>query len=187
MSWLEILILGFGLSMDAMAVSVAAGMNARPEEKRALAWRLGAAFGFFQALMPLLGWLAGVGLRDFITNVDHWIAFALLSLVGGKMLHEAFRREEGEKPSLHPGENKGLLLLAVATSIDALAVGLGLAFLDVPIVFPALLIGCITFTLSWGATLVGHRCGRHLGNRVELAGGVILILIGIKILVEHLS
>ena len=146
---------------------------------------MAAFFGSFQAFMPVLGWLAGTGLRSLITGVDHWVAFVLLAAVGGKMIYESFPQRES-KPSADPRRITVLLLLAVATSIDALCVGISFSFIKVAIVRPALIIGLTTFGLSLLGFYIGKKVGRWLNRRVELLGGLILVLIGIKILIEHL-
>ncbi len=184
MSLLEILILAVGLSMDALAVSVTAGFGLKDHKWRP-ALKMAFAFGIFQALMPLAGWAAGLSFRQFITSVDHWIAFGLLETVGIKMILEAFKKDDA-KSSLHFFQLPILLLLAIATSIDALAVGIGFAFLNVSIVKPVLIIGAVTFVLCFFGVLAGKKCGHLLENKMKLVGGLILIGIGIKILADHL-
>lgn len=142
-------------------------------------------FGAFQMMMPCLGWAAGSALRGFIADIDHWIAFGLLFLIGAKMITEAMRAEDGVKTD--PFELKTLLLLSVATSIDALAAGLGFAFLKVAILFPVVIIGLTTFLFSFAGVWAGARFGNVLAAKARLAGGLILIGIGTKILIEHLS
>lgn len=180
MGFLELFLIGVGLSMDAFAASVCKGLG-----MDRLRWRQGAvlalSFGGFQALMPLLGWLLGRRFEAYITSVDHWIAFLLLGVIGGKMIWDAF----------HPEEESGgfdlreLLALSVATSIDAMAVGITFAFLQAPILSAACLIGCTTFCLSLMGVWVGFRFGSRWREKATLAGGAILILIGLKILLEH--
>jgi len=186
MDVLTVFFIGVGLSMDALAVSVCGGMASRDRHvKRAVVF--GSAFGFFQFFMVFLGWFAGTGFASFVKSFDHWIAFGLLVLVGGKMFFEAFKPEE-EKNGIDAFDIKTLLLLSIATSIDALAVGISFAFLyDKIIVWPALLIGMITFLISFAGAIFGKTIGRLLGNKVEIAGALILIGIGIKILFEHLK
>lgn len=184
MSIWELLLLAIGLSMDAFAVAICKGLALKESKPRHMAL-VGLWFGGFQSLMPLLGYLAGVQFRDAITAVDHWIAFGLLTLIGGNMIREAFSKEEEEADaSLTP---KKMFPLAVATSIDALAVGVSFAFLDVQIVPAVSFIGVITFLLSAVGVKVGSLFGAKYKNRAELAGGVILILLGTKILLEHLG
>jgi putative Mn2+ efflux pump MntP len=188
---LTYLLVALGLAMDAFAVSVSSGICI-PDLKARHAVRAAFAFGLFQFLMPVLGWFAGGTFRAYIESFDHWIAFGLLAAVGGKMLKESFEVEQeccGEEACARKRNILslgGLLVLAVATSIDALAVGLSYSMLGTPILGPALLIGVVTFVLS----LVGCEFGRKIGARferwAEVAGGIVLIGIGFKILVEHL-
>lgn len=185
MNILSIILIAVALSMDALAVALARGMAVR-ERRLRQAFRIALFFGLFQALMPMLGWLAGGELRAFISGLDHWVAFGLLALIGGKMVWESFRPQAAAGPAGPTGLGT-LLLLAVATSIDALAVGLSLSLLQVPIVKPALLIGAVTFGLSLLGGLLGSRVGYLFGRWVEALGGLILIGIGLKILLEHLG
>lgn len=181
MDLLSILLIGLGLSMDATAVAVtcgAAGIRSRD------ALRIAAFFGGFQSLMPILGWLGGTGLEKFISGFDHWIAFGLLAVVGGRMIYESFRPEHEKKIDVQ--NIKVLLVLALATSIDALAVGVSLAFLQTPIIRAAVIIGIVTFCLSLAGVYLGKAIGRFLRGKMELIGGLILIGIGIRILIEHL-
>ena len=150
---------------------------------------IGLYFGGFQALMPFLGWLLGIRFQKYIVSVDHWIAFVLLVFIGGKMVVEAVR-EKGEKEIGEmdlPLNHKEMLVLAVATSIDALAVGITFAFLDVPIAEAVIIIGCTTFVLSILGVVVGNYFGSRYKKKAEITGGIILILIGLKILLEHLE
>lgn len=184
MTLLELFIIAVGLSMDAFAVSICKGLAMRRADLRSMAV-VGLWFGGFQALMPVIGYLVGVQFRDAITAVDHWIAFGLLAVIGGNMIREALSgEEEGEDDSLAP---KTMVLLALATSIDALAVGVGFAFLDVNITAAAGFIGAVTFTLSAAGVKVGSVFGAKYKSRAEITGGVILILMGTKILLEHLE
>ncbi len=172
------------LAMDAFAVALAAGLTL-PELTGRHLFRFGFHFGLFQALMPVLGWLAGVNLREYIESFDHWLAFGLLTLVGGKMLWEALQ-EEDDTPKLEdPTRGWSLVMLSVATSIDALAVGLSLAVLGVTIWTPALIIGLTAGALTLCGMLLGQRLGRAWGTKVETFGGLVLIAIGLKILLEH--
>lgn len=172
--------------MDAFAVALCKGLK-MPR----LSWRyaliIGACFGGFQALMPLGGWLLGTQFEHLITDVDHWVVFALLAFIGGKMIFEALRG--GEDDACRDGalEAKELLVLAVATSIDALAVGISFAFLSVRILPAISLIGVTTFALCVLGVAIGNRFGTRYKQRAELAGGVILVLLGVKILLEHLG
>lgn len=184
MGFAELLVLAVGLSMDAFAVAVCKGLSIR-ELKLRHAAIVGAWFGAFQALMPAVGWLLGSAFADRIAAIDHWIAFVLLALIGGNMIREALSSEEEERdPSLAP---MAMLLLAVATSIDALAVGVTFAFLRVDILPAVTLIGVCTFLLSALGVKIGNLFGARYKSRAELAGGVVLVLIGLKILLEHLN
>lgn len=184
MGLFELFLVAVGLSMDAFAVAICKGLALKRVNGRHMAVT-GAWFGGFQALMPVLGYLVGVQFKDAITAIDHWIAFGLLAIIGGNMVREAVSggEEEGDA-SLAPKE---MLLLALATSIDALAVGVGFAFLDVHIGAAASFIGVITFGLSAAGVKVGSVFGARYKARAEIAGGVILILLGTKILLEHLG
>lgn len=184
MSGIEIILIGIGLAMDAFAVSICKGLSVRT-----LSWKHilipAAYFGGFQALMPLIGWLLGYQFQELIASVDHWITFALLLLIGANMIREALG-EEGE--NVNDSLSFGLMItLAVATSIDALAVGITFAFLEVDIWLAVLLIGGITFVISAAGVKIGHAFGAKYQKGSEISGGVILILIGIKILLEHLG
>jgi putative Mn2+ efflux pump MntP len=178
--------IAFALAMDAFAVALGTGMNLATLTGRHL-FRLGFHFGLFQALMPIIGWLAGQSVQQKIAAWDHWIAFALLGGVGGHMLWEAWREEREEKSASDPTRGMSLVLLSVATSIDALAVGFSLSVLGVAIWTPALVIGLVAGVLTVAGMLLGRRAGEHWGPRVEIAGGLVLIGIGVKILVEHLT
>ncbi len=142
-------------------------------------------FGLFQAVMPLIGWLGGLSLKNFISGLDHWIAFGLLSFIGCKMIYESIKVESNVR-EINPLNVYVLLILAVTTSIDALAVGVSFAFLKISIVTPILVIGIITFFLSFIGVFIGDRFGHFFENKIEILGGLILIGIGIKILIEHL-
>lgn len=180
----ELLVLAVGLSMDAFAVAVCKGLSIR-ELRLRHAVIVGVWFGAFQALMPAIGWLLGSAFADMITKIDHWIAFGLLAFIGGNMVREALGGDDEEcDPSLAP---MTMLLLAVATSIDALAVGVTFAFLRVDIVPAVSLIGVCTFVLSAAGVKIGHVFGTRYKSKAELLGGVVLILIGLKILLEHLG
>ena len=180
-----VLIIAVGLAMDAFAVSISSGLAIK-KIRMGHAFRIAFFFGAFQAIMPVIGWLAGLGLKDFISAIDHWIAFVLLSIVGGKMIYEStfLDEEKDEKDTLNIYV---LLILSIATSIDALAVGLTLSFLNVDIASPAVIIGIVTFLLSFLGVYIGDRFGHFFESKIEIVGGLILIGIGIKILVEHLS
>ena len=185
MEFWEILTIAVGLSMDAFAVAICKGLAMKKTDvKKAVI--VGLWFGGFQALMPLLGYLLGVQFKDKITAIDHWIAFLLLGFIGVNMIKEAVQKDDEEETddSLAP---RDMLILAVATSIDALAAGITLAFLEVHIVPAVSFIGITTFILSVAGVKVGNVFGNRYKSKAELAGGVILILLGIKILIEHLG
>ncbi len=187
MGLLELLFTSVGLSMDAFAVALCKGLKmTRINWKHTLI--IGLFFGGFQALMPLLGWLLGVQFEKLITGFDHWVVFGLLAFIGGKMIWEALKEgEEGEACGCGGLDLKELLVLAVATSIDALAVGISFAFLQVDILPAVATIGVTTFLLSVVGVAVGNRFGVKYKKRAGLAGGIILVLIGVKILLEHLG
>jgi putative Mn2+ efflux pump MntP len=176
----EIILIAVALAMDAFAVSVASGITIKRLHLHH-AVRIAASFGFFQAIMPVLGWFSGVKARDIIGGVDHWIAFGLLLFIGGKMIYEAFQLEEAESKT-NPLEAKVLLVLSIATSIDAFAAGMSFAMLEMEIIGPVLLIGLVTFLLSLLGVWIGDRFGHFFEKKFEIAGGVMLIAIGIKIL-----
>mgnify|MGYP000169416743 FL=1 len=187
MSFMELVLIAVGLSMDAFAVAICKGLSVQK-----LGWKhyltVGAWFGGFQALMPTLGYLLGTTFERYITSVDHWVAFVLLCLIGGSMLKEGLAKEEEEKEERAGFDFKSMLLLAVATSIDALAVGITFALLPDVNIFSAVgLIGTITFCLSAVGLKVGNIFGLKYKSKAEVVGGVILILIGVKILLEHLG
>ncbi|MFA6127241.1 MAG: manganese efflux pump MntP family protein [Bacteroidales bacterium] len=177
--------IAIGLSMDALAVSVANGIMIKKLQVRH-AFRIAFSFGFFQAIMPLIGWAAGITFSTYIKDIDHWVAFGLLVLVGSRMIWEsvsASQQEEAIRNCLH---FPTLLILSLATSIDALAVGVSFAFLDMTIWFPILLIGLITFVICFVGVILGNKIGTFFGNKLGIIGGLVLIVIGIKILIEHL-
>ncbi|MBC7235524.1 MAG: manganese efflux pump [Chloroflexi bacterium] len=180
----SILVLAIGLGMDSFTVSVCGGMTMQPVRMRH-ALRVALFFGGFQALMPLLGWLGGLGFRQLITSYDHWVAFGLLALIGGKMIYEALKEGDTCEP-LDVTRVPLLFTLAVATSIDALAVGLSFAFLDVAIALPLAAIGTITGAMSLVGVYLGKSCGALLQSKVQTIGGLILIGIGCKILIQDL-
>lgn len=184
MDVISIVLIAFGLAMDAFAVSITSGITIR-QLKINNALKIALFFGAFQAIMPIVGWLAGLSLRDFISEIDHWIAFGLLSFIGCKMIYESITIQSSEK-EINPLNVYVLLILSVATSIDALAVGLSFAILKISIVTPVVIIGTITFALSFIGVFVGDRIGHFFENKIEFAGGMLLIGIGIKILFEHI-
>lgn len=190
MGLLELLLVGIGLSMDAFAVSICQGL-CMPKFNWRHAAVIALFFGGFQALMPLAGWFLGSRFAGYIQNFDHWVAFVLLVIIGGNMLREAFGPEDDEDEAACAVDAKldlkQLFLMAVATSIDALAVGVTFAFLEVKIVPAISIIGTTTFCLSLVGVAVGNFFGTRYKKRAEAAGGIILILLGIKILLEHLG
>ena len=190
MGIVELFMIGAGLSMDAFAVAICKGLGMSRINCRYAAV-IALFFGGFQALMPLVGWALGTQFADLITPVDHWIAFALLAVIGGKMLYEALRGDDDEAADASAeGERldvKELVMLAVATSIDALAVGITFAFLGVNIVEACVLIGVTTFVLSFIGVAVGNQFGARFEKPATIVGGIALILIGAKILLEHLG
>ena len=187
MGFLELMLLAVGLSMDALAVSICKGL-AMDRVTLGRMVLVGLWFGGFQGLMPLLGWLLGSRFSLYITAIDHWIAFALLALIGGKMVWESLRKGCGGEEEA-PGDlsARRLCVLAVATSIDALAVGITFAFLEVDILPAVCCIALTTFLLSSLGVKFGSLCGTRMQSKAEALGGVILILLGLKILLEHLG
>jgi putative Mn2+ efflux pump MntP len=182
---LENLFIAVALAMDAFAVALAMGAVTRGMKIRH-ALIVGAWFGAFQAFMPLLGWGIGIATRQWVESIDHWIIFALLGFIGGKMIYESFQIRKAEE---HPSALKHsvLFMLALATSVDALGVGVTFAMRNVEIMTPALIIGIVTFLISFAGFLLGER-GRHFFEiKIEVLGGLILIGIGLKILISHLS
>lgn len=182
MELIEIVFIGVGLAMDAFAVSVCKGLSMKKIIlKNALI--IGLYFGIFQALMPVIGYFLGGTFSSFVQKADHWIAFILLALIGGNMIRESLSKDKEEgNDSI---DFKTMIVLAVATSIDALAVGVTFAFFEVNLILAITVIGVITFVLSFAGVYIGNRFGDKLEDKAELAGGVILILIGLKILLEH--
>lgn len=190
MGFLELALIGVGLSMDAFAVSICKGLSMRKVDKKYMLV-LAAFFGGFQALMPTLGWFLGSQFQTYITAIDHWIAFILLTLIGGKMILDVIK-EKGENEEVCPDDSvrinlKEFFLLAVATSIDALAVGITFAFLQVKLASSVTIIGCITFCFTIAGVLIGNVFGTKFKDKATILGGVILIAIGVKILLEHLG
>ncbi len=187
MTLLEIFLVAIGLSMDAFAVAICKGL-AMPTINRKQTLLIAAYFGVFQALMPLTGWLLGSQFARHVTKMAPWIAFVLLAWIGGNMIRESLSKKE-EDEEVEPAElrHKELFMLAIATSIDALAVGVSFSMVElaIPIGAAAALIGCTTFAISVGGVFVGHIFGARYKNRAEFVGGAILILIGVKILLEH--
>jgi putative Mn2+ efflux pump MntP len=184
MDTITLLGLALALAMDAFAVALGTGATLSCLTGRHL-FRLGFHFGLFQALMPVIGWLAGQTVIQWVSAWDHWIAFGLLALIGGRMIHEAYSDKE-KSDDRDPTRGLSLVLLSVATSIDALAVGFSLSVIGISIWIPSLVIGLVAGFLTVVGMLVGGRIGDRWGSKVEILGGMILISIGLKILAEHL-
>ena len=184
MDLIELFLIAVGLSMDAFAVSVCKGL-AMPKCTFKKAAIVGLWFGGFQALMPAIGYILGAQFQEAIASIDHWIAFVLLALIGGNMIHEALDNDEEEADASL--DVKPMFLLAVATSIDALAIGITFAFLKVNIIPAVCFIGIVTFIISFAGVKIGNIFGARYKNKAEIVGGVILILLGLKILLEHLG
>jgi putative Mn2+ efflux pump MntP len=184
MDYSTTILIAIGLAADAFAVSMTSGLLIK-HIKINKALKIALFFGIFQAIMPIIGYVTGLTFRDLISEIDHWIAFGLLSFIGGKMVYES-QQEEGERKKFNPLDFYTLSFLAIATSIDALAAGLGFSLFEVSIVSTASIIGIITFTLSFIGVFLGHYFGNYLNDKVEIAGGIILIGIGIKLLLEGL-
>ena len=184
---IELFLIGVGLSMDAFAVSVCKGLGMEKINKKH-AFLIGLYFGGFQALMPFLGWALGIRFQKYITSVDHWIAFGLLAVVGGKMIWEASKpRDADEDAGPRRSGPWALIATAIGTSIDAAAVGVGLAFIGADIWLIAASIGCTTFVLTTVGMLIGKSVGARFGKTAELLGGIALICLGVGILLEHLG
>ena len=184
MGLIELVLIAVGLSMDAFAVSVCKGL-AMPKCTFKKAAIVGLWFGGFQALMPAIGYVLGAQFQEAIASIDHWIAFVLLALIGGNMIHEALDNDEEEADASL--DVKTMFLLAVATSIDALAIGITFAFLKVNIIPAVCFIGIVTFIISFAGVKIGNVFGARYKNKAEIVGGIILILLGLKILLEHLG
>ena len=183
MGVIEIILIGVGLAMDAFAVSICKGLSmSKMEWKKA--GIIGMYFGGFQALMPVIGYFLGVGFEDKIKSIDHWIALILLSIIGINMIREAFSDEDEADDKI---DFKTMIILAIATSIDALTVGVTFAFLSVNIWFSMVVIGIITFIMSVIGVKIGNVFGDKYKSKAEITGGIILILLGIKVLLEHLG
>lgn len=187
MGFIELFLIGVGLSMDAFAVSVCKGLNMRDKINYKHAGLIALFFGGFQALMPIIGYFLGVNFESLIKSFDHWIAFVLLAFLGGRMIYEAVTEKDDEEESDGSLKIKELFMLAIATSIDALAVGITFAFLSVNIWSAVSIIGVTTFILAFAGVIIGNKFGSRYKSKAEIAGGIILILIGTKILLEHLG
>jgi len=182
MSLFEIMLIAIGLSMDAFAVSITLGLSVqKPKPSEYLI--PGIYFGFFQALMPLIGYFAGTYFAGKIQHLDYWVAFVLLGFIGGKMIKDSFSKDEETAPSFHFVK---MLVLAVATSIDALAVGVTFAFFAINIFIAIMIIGLTTFCISTAGVKIGNLFGARFKSKAECAGGIVLVLLGVKILVEGL-
>lgn len=186
MTFWSLSVIALGVSADAFAVALTKGLHMRRFNVRN-ALIIATTFGLFQAIMPLIGWVLGSQFARYITGIDHWVAFGLLLLVGGKMLWEAFSPHEDTDTDYDRLNVRRLIVLAFATSIDALAVGITLAFVPVSIVGAVTLIGVTTLVLSFLGVFIGRRVGARLGKPAEIAGGLVLILIGTRILLDHLG
>ncbi len=184
MDLLTITLIGLGLTGDTLAVSVTTGLSIK-RIRFVEALRIAIVLAFFQALMPLLGWFLGTQIREYIIEFDHWVAFILLFLIGGKMILESLKKE-GEKTEFNPLKTMVLIGIAVATSIDALVVGVSFAFIDVDIFLSIGIIWFLTFMVSMIGVFIGKKTGNLFGKKVEFLGGMILIGIGAKILIQHL-
>lgn len=185
MEILTILLIAIGLSFDTFAVSVTNGLILRKIDFFN-ASKIAIVFAVFQGALPVIGWLAGSGIKNYASDFDHWIAFVILFLLGGKMIYESFKSDPAER-NFNPLEMKVMIGMAIATSIDALIVGFSFALLDYKIMISVALIGIVTYIVAMLGMLFGKKIGARMGRRMEILGGVILMLIGIKILVEHLS
>lgn len=183
--FLSILLIALGLSADCFAVAISAGLS---EIRLSFLqqFRIALSFGIFQALMTYIGWLLGRTVVDFVSEFDHWLAFILLVIIGGRMIWESFHHDGNFQRRLNMSESLPLLILSIATSIDALAVGLSLAFVEVSIGTASLTIGIMAFIVTVVGLFVGRQVGKVVGTRAELVGGLILITIGLRILIEHL-
>jgi putative Mn2+ efflux pump MntP len=180
----SILLIAIGMAMDAFAVSLGIGTTRQANQPRPI-FRLSFHFGLFQFFMPILGWLAGSTIASLISQFDHWVAMGLLTFVGVRMIRSGLDPASEAYPG-DPSRGGTLVMLSVATSIDAFAIGLSLAMLQVSILYPSIIIGLVTASLSLIGLLIGHKLGSRFGKRVEILGGLILIGIGLRVLVSHL-
>ena len=183
--FVEILVIALALSLDSFAVSLAASTSGFAKDKRA-AFRLSFHFGLFQFLMPIVGWALGTAIEPIIAAFDHWVAFILLALVGIRMIRSATSPDSGTQQS-DPSRGMVLVMLAIATSIDAMAVGLSMAMLRVAVWYPSIVIGLVTGGMCVLAIVGGNRLGGWLGKRAQLVGGIVLILIGVRIVISHIA
>ena len=186
MGFTELFLISVGLAMDAFSVSVCKGLSMKQLNRRG-AVMTALFFGVFQGVMPLIGYLLGSRFMEEIEAFDHWVAFVILAIIGGKMIFEALTEKEEDSSEEYRLDYRELFILAVATSIDALAVGLVFAATDVNLLVSVSVIGLVTFVLSLGGVIIGHRFGSRYEKKAEIAGGVILVLIGLKLLLEGLG
>jgi putative Mn2+ efflux pump MntP len=186
MDWISLIAVACALAMDAFAVAIVSGLTLDPLTGRHV-FRLAFHFGLFQALMPVIGWTAGSAVYSYIASADHWVAFGLLAFVGGRMIWSALHEDQEKKALNDPTSGWTLVVLSIATSIDALAVGLSLAMIGSDIIIPAIVIGLVAAAFTVTGMLLGGRIGALWGRRVEALGGIILVAIGAKIVIEHLS
>ena len=186
MSGFTLLAVAVALGVDAFAVATAVGLCQNPLRSSSVL-RLAGSFGLFQAAMPIIGWAAGVALQGYIATFDHWIAFGFLALVGGRMIVSALRSAEEKQMQGDPSQGWNLLVLSIATSVDALAVGLSIAAIGSPIWGPALVIGVVAALMTAGGMVLGCRIGAAFSKGIEVLGGCVLVGIGLKILVEHIG
>lgn len=185
LDFISILIIALSLSADCFAIALSGSISLKTFSLRQ-AFRTALSFGFFQALMPLIGWLLGRTVVSLIAPYDHWVAFGLLEMVGGRMIWESLHEKEASEKKIDITRGLLLLTLSIATSIDALAVGLSFAFLDVDIALASSVIGAVAFTITLVGFLLGRKAGKIIGERAETIGGIILLLIGLRILLSHL-
>jgi len=185
MTWITIFGIALGLAMDAFAVSIAVGSKLKRLSFRPL-FRLSFHFGLFQFMMPVLGWYFGSKIEHIMRDFDHWVAFGLLFIIGAKMIRESFNKDDNKKPLNDPTRKWTLIILSIATSIDALAVGLSIALLGIEIWFISLVIGLVAFVMTAIGMTFGRKLGSRFGKRMEFLGGLILIGIGLKIVIDHI-
>ena len=185
MSFIEILLIAVGLAMDAFAVSLGAGAR-RSNQGARTTFRLAFHFGLFQFIMPVIGWFFGRQVDAYVQTYDHWIVFVLLSYVGGKMIYSGLDPSVQAERKDNPSKGLNLIILSIATSLDALAVGISLAVLDVDIWYPSFVIGVVTSVICIAGVFIGNKLGLRFGKIMEIIGGAVLIAIGIKILITHL-
>ncbi len=186
MSFIEVLFISISMAMDAFAVCLGAGTMVETSGRRPR-FRLAFHFGLFQFIMPVLGWLAGLTIVHYISAYDHWVAFGLLAFVGGRMVYSGLGKDEEKEARTDPSRGWMLVLLSIAVSIDALAVGFSLSMVDVTIWYPAVIIGIVTGLVSWLGLRLGNKLGERFGKRMEVIGGLVLLGIGVRILVMHLT